>query len=62
VSHKDTSWVRQVYLWVVSDDRRLSPAAREMILKAAEVYVSSASIWEAAIKAGLGKLEVDVSL
>lgn len=51
-----------VYLWSVSDDRKLTKAARELIQAADEVYVSSASIWEASIKAGLGKLEVDVDL
>jgi PIN domain nuclease of toxin-antitoxin system len=30
-----------------------------MICDADEVFISSASIWEAAIKAGLGKLDVD---
>jgi PIN domain nuclease of toxin-antitoxin system len=50
-----------VYLWCVNDDRKLSKAARAIIVSATEVYVSSASIWEASIKAGLGKLEVDVN-
>ncbi len=31
-----------------------------MILSATEILVSSASIWEAGIKAGLGKLDADV--
>jgi PIN domain nuclease of toxin-antitoxin system len=38
----------------------LSKVARKKIYDADEVYISSASIWEAAIKAGLGKLDVDV--
>jgi len=46
-----------VYLWSVMDDRKLTKAARKLILEADEVYVSSASIWEASIKVGLGKLE-----
>jgi PIN domain nuclease of toxin-antitoxin system len=50
-----------IYLWCVNDDRKLSKAARAIIVSATEVYVSSASIWEASIKAGLGKLEVDVN-
>ncbi|MFP4896862.1 type II toxin-antitoxin system VapC family toxin [Paraburkholderia sp. EG304] len=49
-----------IFLWVVADDPKLSAAAREKISEAEEVFVSSASIWEAAIKAGLGKLDVDV--
>ncbi|MGF6479086.1 type II toxin-antitoxin system VapC family toxin [Paraburkholderia sp. JPY419] len=51
-----------VFLWAVTDDRKLTKAARKLILDASEVFVSSASIWEASIKAGLGKLEVDVNL
>ena len=51
----------QIYLWCVNDDRKLSKAARAIIVSATEVYVSSASIWEASIKAGLGKLDVDVN-
>ncbi|WP_233830220.1 type II toxin-antitoxin system VapC family toxin [Paraburkholderia sp. ZP32-5] len=51
-----------VFLWAVTDDRKLTKAARKLILDAADVFVSSASIWEASIKAGLGKLHVDVNL
>ncbi len=50
-----------IYLWVVTDDRRLSKAARKLIADADDVFVSSASIWEASIKAGLGKLDADVN-
>lgn len=49
-----------IFLWAVADDARLSAAARATISQAAEVFVSSASIWEASIKAGLGKLDVDI--
>ena len=49
----------QAFVWVVQDSPRLSAAAREVILGAAEVYVSAASIWEIAIKAGLGKISAD---
>ncbi len=51
-----------VYLWWVSDDAKLSAAARKLIQEADEVYISSASIWEASIKVGLGKLEADVDM
>jgi PIN domain nuclease of toxin-antitoxin system len=51
-----------VFLWSVMDDRKLTKAARKLILDASEVFVSSASIWEVSIKAGLGKLDVDVNL
>jgi len=49
-----------IFLWCVKDDKQLTKAAREMLADADEVYVSSASIWEAAIKAKLGKLDADV--
>lgn len=50
-----------IYLWWLQDSARLSKEVRAKIIAASEVYVSSASIWEAAIKAGIGKLEVDVN-
>lgn len=46
----------QVYLWYLADSRKLSRKARGDIAGASEVFVSAASIWEAAIKAGIGKL------
>jgi PIN domain nuclease of toxin-antitoxin system len=47
-------------LWWMDDNPRLGPAAREAIGGAGNVSVSMVSIWEIAIKAGLGKLSVDV--
>jgi PIN domain nuclease of toxin-antitoxin system len=49
-----------VFLWCVKGDRRLTKAARALLASATEIYVSSASIWEAAIKVKLGKLDADV--
>lgn len=49
-----------IFIWAVMDNRNLSKEARKMILDADDVFVSAASIWEASIKAGLGKLDVDV--
>lgn len=49
-----------VYLWWLQDHPKLSKTGRDRIVSASEVYVSSASIWEATIKTGIGKLEVDV--
>jgi PIN domain nuclease of toxin-antitoxin system len=46
----------QVWLWWQGDDARLGPRARDTIARAAEVCVSAASVWEIAIKSGLGKL------
>ncbi|KWE97875.1 MULTISPECIES: type II toxin-antitoxin system VapC family toxin [Burkholderia cepacia complex] len=50
-----------VFLWTVTDDRKLSKSARKLIVDADEVFVSAATIWEASIKSGLGKLDVDVN-
>lgn len=49
-----------VLLWALADDPRLSRDARRLIESATEVYVSSASYWEMAIKIGLGKLHVSL--
>jgi PIN domain nuclease of toxin-antitoxin system len=48
-----------VYLWWVADSRSLSKAARNRIAGADAVFVSAASIWEAIIKIGIGKLAAD---
>lgn len=44
------------FLWWKLDDPRLPQAARSAIVEAKEVYLSIASIWELAIKVGIGKL------
>jgi PIN domain nuclease of toxin-antitoxin system len=49
-----------IFLWWLSDDPKLSEPARSLITSASDAYVSSASIWEATIKVGLGKLDVDL--
>ncbi len=49
----------QIFIWAVIDSDRLSEQARVIMLDAAEVFVSAASIWEIAIKAKLGKLKGD---
>lgn len=49
-----------VLLWWLNDDPKLSEEGRALIVAAQEAYVSSASIWEASIKAGLGKLDADI--
>jgi PIN domain nuclease of toxin-antitoxin system len=47
------------FLWWISDDRRLSDRAKEIIGDGSnELYFSAASGWEISIKAGLGRLEV----
>ncbi len=49
-----------IFLWWLNNDSKLSKNTKTMILSAAEVYVSSASIWEACIKVKIGKLEFQV--
>jgi PIN domain nuclease of toxin-antitoxin system len=46
-----------VLLWLMEDNSRLTRQARSLIAEATEVYVSSASMWEIAIKSGIGKIE-----
>lgn len=46
-----------LFLWWLKDDKQLSKKARSMIAHADIVYVSSVSIWEAAIKIKLKKLD-----
>lgn len=48
-----------VFLWAVGGSRRLGAPARRRIARAERAYVSAASLWEIAIKAGLGKLDAD---
>lgn len=51
------------FIWWVTDDTRLSETARMIIsAKDNEVYFSAVSAWEMAIKAGLGKLQLNENL
>jgi PIN domain nuclease of toxin-antitoxin system len=50
-----------VLLWVAAGDLRVAHLQRRILDPDNEVYVSAASFWEVAIKAGIGKLEVDVA-
>lgn len=47
------------FLWWKTDDVRLAEAARQAIVDADLVFVSAASAWEVAIKARLGRIELD---
>lgn len=49
-----------IYLWWLMDSTKLSSSAHNIIQDATEVYVSSASIWEAGIKINSGKPEADL--
>jgi PIN domain nuclease of toxin-antitoxin system len=49
----------QIYLWFLVDSSRLSKKARSSIGSAEQVFVSAASVWEAAIKQAIGKLAAE---
>lgn len=49
-----------IFLWAIKNDRRLPKTTRSRILNASDVFVSSASIWEAVIKVQLKKLDVNI--
>jgi PIN domain nuclease of toxin-antitoxin system len=48
------------FLWTVTDDRRLSQAARAVIADGAnEIFLSAVSMWEVVLKAAAGKLHIE---
>ena len=48
-----------VFLWIISDDERLSPGARAVYLdQETDPLLSMASVWEMMIKASLRKLDL----
>jgi len=49
-----------LFIWWLKDDSQLSKKARALIIDADIVYISSVSIWEAAIKIQLGKLDAKI--
>jgi len=50
-----------ILIWWLSDDRKLTRAAREIIANPNnEALVSAASVWEVAIKAALGRIEIEL--
>jgi PIN domain nuclease of toxin-antitoxin system len=52
-----------IFVWWLANDRKLPKAADPLILDPAnEIYVSAASIWEIAIKAALGQIQVEPAL
>lgn len=48
-----------LFLWAVTDSRKLKTPVRQQMLAADQIYVSAASIWEIAIKSRLGKIDAD---
>ena len=51
-----------IIIWALSEPAKLSNEAKKLIENADQLYVSSASIWEMAIKSSLGKLDVDLDI
>ncbi len=52
-----------IFLWWMSDADQLSKEVFDTISESAnQIYISSATIWEIAIKSSLGKLKIDASL
>lgn len=52
----------QIVLWALTGSARLGKAARDLIVDPAnEIHVSTASIWEVAIKYALGRGDMPVS-
>ena len=50
-----------VLIWWLSDDRKLAKEARQIIANPNnDVFVSAASVWEVAIKAALGRIDVEL--
>jgi PIN domain nuclease of toxin-antitoxin system len=52
----------QALLWLLDDNPRLGPQARQRITSAQGVHVSAATVWELTIKTMLGKLSVPADL
>ena len=49
-----------IIIWALSEPDKLSNEAKKIIQDADQLFVSSASIWEMAIKSSLGKLNADL--
>jgi len=50
-----------IFLWYLKNDSKLPKSICDKIDNSDEVYISSASIWEAAIKIKLKKLDADIN-
>jgi PIN domain nuclease of toxin-antitoxin system len=48
-----------IFCWSFYEPQRISSETRELMNQAEEVFVSSASLWEIAIKVRLGKINAD---
>ena len=52
----------QIAIWWQIKPEAISDATLALVQSAEAVYVSRASVWEMAIKCGLGKLQIDLPL
>ncbi len=50
-----------IFLWVVSDNKKLGRNARKILSSADEIFISAASVWEIAIKSSAGKIKADAA-
>jgi PIN domain nuclease of toxin-antitoxin system len=50
-----------LFVWFLAGSPKLGRARRKAIEDATAVFVSSASVWEIAIKSALGKIEADAA-
>jgi PIN domain nuclease of toxin-antitoxin system len=49
----------QVFLWMVGGSTRMPAAVRDQVVAGdSEVWLSAASVWELAVKQGLGRIEL----
>jgi PIN domain nuclease of toxin-antitoxin system len=48
-----------IFCWSFYEPQRISRETRELMSRAEEVFVSSASMWEVAIKVRLGKMDAN---
>lgn len=51
-----------IVLWAMLDDPRLPPGIRQAIADCETLRISAVTVWEVAIKTGLGKLAVPADL
>jgi len=51
-----------VLLWTLSGSARIRKIRNLILADDSEIYVSTASLWEIAIKSGIGKLDADVGV
>ena len=49
-------------IWYLTSDAQLSKKALNAITSLSDVYISSVSLWEIAIKNSINKLDIDVAL